>query len=325
MKELASGERQPLFAMCRIGCLDFPRLRELLRLRDRHGQCIISIHIGPEMLILSWLKNIKAGIVRRMNRRRRNRRRLGNAFHQMNFTRNVMLPDTETLEDRTLLAANFEFGAAAFTGAEDGGSGTFPTLIVKGTVTEPNVLARTLSFTISGGSASNNGVDYSTNGGTASTGTFIVPLGDYSSGTSFSLLTKTAEMTAPTITIINDNVIEGDEDFNLQSTNQTTELSRGDANGDFGIQDLTNHTIEDNDTATLQIVSGQSVTEEGGGQTVQVSLTTSNGAGGTATLGALVSVSAEVAAAVRRFQPTTRLARRPSTSPPATAMEPSRR
>ena len=217
------------------------------------------------MLILSWLKNIKAGIVRRMNRRRRNRRRLGNAVHQMNSIRNVMLPDAEILEDRTLLAAEFEFGAAAFTGAEDGGSGTFPTLIVKGTVTEPNVLARTLRFTISGGSASNNGVDYSTNGGTASTGTFIVPVGDYTSGTSFSLLTKTAEMTAPTITIINDDVIEGDEDFNLQSTNTTTELSRGDANGDFGIQDLTNHTIEDNDTATLQIVSGQSVTEEGGG------------------------------------------------------------
>jgi hypothetical protein len=53
-------------------------------------------------------------------------------------------------------------------------------------------------------------------------------------------------------------------------------------------------TIDDNDTASLSVAAATSVTEQGGAQNIVVTLTTSDGAGGTATLGAGITLTADV-------------------------------
>src|SRR5207244_8304513 len=53
-------------------------------------------------------------------------------------------------------------------------------------------------------------------------------------------------------------------------------------------------TIQDNDTATLAIQATRTVTEQGGGQTITVTLTASDGAGGTATLAPGITLTADV-------------------------------
>src|SRR5262249_25132851 len=93
-----------------------------------------------------------------------------------------------------------------------------------------------------------------------------------------------------TLNVSNDALVEGSETVDLRLRNLNTTLdgqaSLGNTAGAV--------TIADDDTAAPPIAAATPVTEQGGGQGVAVTLTTSDGAGGTATLAPGVSLSADV-------------------------------
>ena len=90
--------------------------------------------------------------------------------------------------------------------------------------------------------------------------------------------------------VLNDALVEGNETVILGLSNLNAPLD-GQASlaGESGTL-----TIDDNDTATLSIDAVGTLSEEGGGQIVTVTLTTSDGAGGFATLANNVTLSADV-------------------------------
>jgi len=89
-----------------------------------------------------------------------------------------------------------------------------------------------------------------------------------------------------TVTPTNDTLVEGDETVGVTVTSG--------ANYNIDTQSSDSGTINDNDTAMLAIAATPSITEEGGTQTVDVTLTTSDGAGGTATLATGITLTADV-------------------------------
>ena len=93
-----------------------------------------------------------------------------------------------------------------------------------------------------------------------------------------------------TLTPINDTLVEGNESVNLRLQNlgkpATVAASLGTINNTT--------TITDNDTATLAIEATKTVTEQGGAQTITVTLTTTDGGAGTATLAPGVTLTADV-------------------------------
>src|SRR5690606_27573710 len=92
------------------------------------------------------------------------------------------------------------------------------------------------------------------------------------------------------IAVTNDSLIEGLENIVVTLTG----LSSSDPQVIVGAQDSASATITDNDTATISIAATNSVTEQGGAQNLVVTLTTSDGAGGTATLAPGVTLTADV-------------------------------
>ncbi len=98
---------------------------------------------------------------------------------------------------------------------------------------------------------------------------------------------------AVSVNPLNDNLVEGQETVRLRLRNST-------AGGQAAAgQTLVNNTIltatiADNDTASLSIEANKRILESGSAQSVLVTLSTSDGAGGAATLGPGVKVSARV-------------------------------
>ena len=121
-------------------------------------------------------------------------------------------------------------------------------------------------------------------GGTATSGS------DYSAfGTqSVSFAAGSADGTTQTVTLtaLNDSLLELGETVNLKLQNAASPGTLGNVNSVV--------TIADNETASIAIVPAKFITESGGAQTIAVTLTVVGDAGGTAQLGAGVSLSADV-------------------------------
>ncbi len=148
----------------------------------------------------------------------------------------------QALEPRQLLAADIEFDAATSQLTEDGLTGTGPALVVGGDdLTGTPAADRTVNFIVTGGSAT-DGMDFTT------TGSFVVPEGDYSTTpATFDLIAEGS------LTVNDDPLVELDENILLMITTTGSALSLGDADGDGPTRDTTDHTISDNDTATFTI------------------------------------------------------------------------
>lgn len=90
-----------------------------------------------------------------------------------------------------------------------------------------------------------------------------------------------------TITPTNDALIEGDEVAALQLLN-SVDVFVDSAAASHAL------TIDDNDSATLTVAATKTMTEQGGSQSLVVTMTTSDGGSGTATLAPGVSITANV-------------------------------
>jgi Ca2+-binding RTX toxin-like protein len=120
------------------------------------------------------------------------------------------------------------------------------------------------------------------------TGITLASDADFSSDTA-SFLSGASDGATRTLTVTaaNDQFVEGSESLSASLVDSTsnatvTETGSGTVN------------ITDNDSAFLSIAVATTVTEIGGSQTIDVTLTTSDGAGGTATLAAGITLTAEV-------------------------------
>lgn len=96
--------------------------------------------------------------------------------------------------------------------------------------------------------------------------------------------------TSVTLTPVNDALVEGNETAQLRLQNVRPALANQVTLGNS----IAAITIQDNDTATLGIESAKTLAEPGGAQTIAVTLTTSDGLGGTATLAPEVTLRADV-------------------------------
>ena len=92
------------------------------------------------------------------------------------------------------------------------------------------------------------------------------------------------------VAALNDALIEGTE--TVSATLGT--VTGGNPRVTVGSSNTDSLNITDNDTATLSITPDGDANEDGGPKTFNVTLTTSDGAGGTATLGPTISLSADV-------------------------------
>lgn len=118
--------------------------------------------------------------------------------------------------------------------------------------------------------------------GTASNGT------DYTSISNSIVFPANADSITIPITTIDDSLIEGNENVTIRL------VSIGSTEGQIGSQNIATVVITDNDTASLSIESTKSVSEGAGASTIVVTLSTSNGKGGFATLAEGVTLSAAV-------------------------------
>ncbi|APZ90438.1 Calx-beta domain-containing protein [Fuerstiella marisgermanici] len=179
--------------------------------------------------------------------------------------------------------------------SSEDGTGSGPVLIVHGDLTGTSDASRTVTMSITSGASPGfalEGFDFNF------TGSIVIPAGNYASvldgGTGNGVFDLTmfganglpASGSNPAVLdIINDNFIEGPEKFTIGGLGLGTAFEGGDVNMNAFLQFNANHVIDDNDTATISVVPGQTVTEEGGSQTVDIILNTDDGAGGSAILG----------------------------------------
>lgn len=92
------------------------------------------------------------------------------------------------------------------------------------------------------------------------------------------------------LAVLNDSLIEGNESINVGLGGLVSSF-----NGQVTLSSSSGVvTIDDNDTVSLAIAKSATLTEEGGSQTVAVTLTTNDGSGGAATLATGVSISADI-------------------------------
>ncbi len=129
-------------------------------------------------------------------------------------------------------------------------------------------------------------VDAST--GSASSGADFTDLG--TQAISFSSGSGDGATVSAVIDVTNDALVEGSETLDLTLLNLASDFD-----GQVAIVATDSTlTIDDNDTATLSIVASRAVTEEDGSQSIEITLTTSDGEGGTATLATGISLAADV-------------------------------
>lgn len=119
-------------------------------------------------------------------------------------------------------------------------------------------------------------------GGTALAGADYTAL-----GSTIVFPANTDSITLP-VSVLGDKLVEGNESVLVTMTGTNS------IQASVGAQNAATVNIADNDTATLAIAATTSLAEQNGAQAVVVTLTTSDGAGGTATLAPGVSLSAEV-------------------------------
>jgi hypothetical protein len=126
-----------------------------------------------------------------------------------------------------------------------------------------------------GGGTASSGVDY------AAVGTKIL---------SFAAGASDGATANATLSSINDSLVEGAETFSLRLQNLVTSAA-----GQVALDTATTTlTIQDNDTASVSIEASKTIFEQNGSQTIFVTLTTSDGAGGTATLAPGISLAIQV-------------------------------
>ncbi|WP_233215462.1 beta strand repeat-containing protein [Rhodopirellula bahusiensis] len=138
---------------------------------------------------------------------------------------------------------------------EDGTTGSGPVLIVTGDITGTSVASRTVTFSITGGTAT-LGTDYNF------TGSIVIPEGDYSSSNGefdLTLYDMNGDLAAtsglpPVLEILNDNILEGPETLNIGGLGLGTTFQGGDVNQNSFNQFNAAHTIADDESAVIQIV-----------------------------------------------------------------------
>ncbi|MEP4223198.1 Calx-beta domain-containing protein [Rhodopirellula bahusiensis] len=205
--------------------------------------------------------------------------------------------------------ALIEFSLTSSLKSEDGATGVGPLIIVRGDLTGTSVADRTVSMEILAGTAT-RGIDYFFGDDPAQLlpAEFVIPEGDYS-GTDLASLGKfdltlfdadgnlaSVSGNAPILDVVDDSLIEGNESLTVEIQGLGVALQKGNADqgilsepGRTAILDDSTHIIGDNDTATVTILPGQAVDEDGGTQSVTVELTTSGG--GTATFAPGITVT----------------------------------
>ncbi|MCP4989433.1 MAG: hypothetical protein GY928_26260, partial [Colwellia sp.] len=167
-----------------------------------------------------------------------------------------------------------EFQAATASDAEASG-GNIPNLIVTGTVGA----GQTIDVTVTGGSATGGGTDYT------NTVSVTIPAGSYTNQVA----------TAITLTIVDDALPEGNEDIQFTLANPTAGLNIGDADGDTSTQGTHTYTIIDDETALVEFQAATASDAEasggnipnlivtgtvGAGQTIDVTVTGGSATGG---------------------------------------------
>ncbi|WP_236615673.1 beta strand repeat-containing protein [Rhodopirellula europaea] len=138
---------------------------------------------------------------------------------------------------------------------EDGTTGSGPVLIVTGDITGTSVASRTVTFSITGGTAT-LGTDYNF------TGSIVIPEGDYSGSNGefdLTLYDMNGDLAAtsglpPVLEILNDNILEGPETLNIGGLGLGTTFQGGDVNQNSFNQFNAAHTIADDESAVIQIV-----------------------------------------------------------------------
>ncbi len=137
--------------------------------------------------------------------------------------------------------------------ASESGVGAVPTLLVLGDLTGTAAVTRTVQFTLPSGTASNPG-DFTL------LGSFEIPAGNYTSVTAFNLATEGV------FTVVNDTLVEGNETLTFALGPGTgVALAPSDVDLDSAVRTAVNHTITDDEFATISI-SGATITEAGGVQ-----------------------------------------------------------
>jgi len=189
-----------------------------------------------------------------------------------------------------------------------------PTLIVSGDLTGTSTAERTVVVQfLSGNSTAVRGQDFVLGNNPFTPASFTIPASDYSSIADGGQGTGVFDLTIvnsqggvatgvgtdqPILTIINDSLIEGPESLELEIQQLTTVVDVGDADGDSDIVDGATHVIVDNDTATISVSPSETVNEDNSpssqSQLFNVVLTTSDGAGGSATLAPGVDIDVDV-------------------------------
>lgn len=112
---------------------------------------------------------------------------------------------------------------------------------------------------------------------TALSGTVTIPAGALFADFDVSVLNDTVVEGTETVVVTLSSITSGDANIAIDNANKTATVN-----------------IVDNDTATLAIAATTNVSEAGGAQSIPVTLTTSDGAGGSATLGANISLTSAV-------------------------------
>ena len=189
-----------------------------------------------------------------------------------------------------------------------------PTLIVSGDLTRISDVERTVVVQfLSGNSTAVRGQDFTLGNNPFTPASFTIPELNYASIADGGIGTGVFDLTIvnsqgevatgvgtdqPILTIINDSLIEGPESLELEIQQLTTVIDVGDADGDTDKVADTTHIIIDNDTATISVVPNQTVNENNSpgsqAQSFNVILTTSDGAGGSATLAPGFNIDVDV-------------------------------
>src|SRR5262249_10303699 len=128
-----------------------------------------------------------------------------------------------------------------------------------------------LAYRVAGSAAS--GADY-----VALSGTVTIPAGQTTADVDVAALEDALVEGTETGIVTLSDVTSGDPQVTLHAANTSAPID-----------------LADDDTATRSITSATRVAEQGGAQAIAVTLTTSDGAGGTATLAPNVTLEAEVA------------------------------
>lgn len=189
-----------------------------------------------------------------------------------------------------LTAGVYEFAMPATSAGEAGvGMGqTVPQLMVLGdfsNITNPADRTVNLVPTIFGTATLN--ADYALT-------SFIIPQVNFTTPTMFDLTTTNVPNAGPSFTVDSDLIVEGNETIEIGASDSSALIEPGDVDGVDGTEVLDIHTVVDDDTATLDIEAAKSVDEEGGAQTLDVTLTITGTGTGMAALGHATTITADV-------------------------------